>query len=452
MASITDHTAADQGPPNSLEAEQALIGCCLASPQGAELLCMAREPLELFYREAHKVIAGTILELSRDGAPTDVTTVHASLIRQQKSEYCGGRAYLLACWGTVGAYQLAPHYLRELERCRAARKLIQLGHDLEQAGYENPEDPARLAGQVLPMLDEIAAGIDDTRRSAEPIGEHVHNELLPRIRRLSEEGDAAGNGVLTGWQTFDRHWRPGGFMPGRVTVLQATRKAGKSTLGHHMTGQAGRAGLPVAVYSAEMSRDEVIIKLACIAAGLNAVYVERGMFRPGEEELFEVAASNIAKWPLYIEDERGRDVHGVIAWARRISGKQPLALLVIDYLQLLAPHLSRETMERNISDASRRLSTEAQRLNCHVLLLSQLNVQGFAKWSGQTNDDAHCNWSVTRVNERNGADAAGRYMRFALEQRFGKSGVVDKLFAFDGRTGRITESMYAAAAAREEPI
>jgi hypothetical protein len=104
------------------------------------------------------------------------------------------------------------------------------------------------------------------------------------------------------------------------------------------------------------------------------------------------------------------------------------------------PHIARETMERNISECSRRLLTMAQELDCHVLLLSQLNQQGFAKWSGQSNDDAHFNWSVVSCGPEGAPAADGTHLLFKVSQRFGHSGIVPRVYLRDGETGQVSET------------
>lgn len=425
--------------PENLEAEQCVLGACMIAAEPCSVLVGCKDPEGLFYREAHRHMAKAILSLHREGAPVDLRTVGATLHRIGVLETCGGSEYLTACIAAVPTAVHARRYLRELERCRSSREMIRVGDALRAAGLGNPENPSEMAQALAAELELATTPAGDFNRAVAPLGEHIERVVLPQVIGRVERGGAVG--VTTGWRVFDEHFRPGGFQPGRVTALMAGRKVGKSTLAAGLLTKAAKQGVPAAIYSGEMSQTEVALKVICQESGLPASAVELGRLTPFQREGFEAHAQAVSALPIYVDATRGKDVHGVLAWARRLKEARGVRFLVVDYLQLLTPHLARETMERNVSDATRRFIIAAQQLDMHVVLVAQMNVEGAAKWSGQTNDDAHMNWRVIRCNASGKADAEGEYFLFSVEQRFGRSGTVPRLYHLDGATGRVTETI-----------
>ena len=439
MASVAHDLTTQLTPPNDLEAEQCVIGACLYAPQPVEWLAACNNPETLFYREAHQQIVSAILHLWCDGAPVDVSTVGAELLRRGQLERNGGTAYLDACIATMPTPVHAKRYLGVLERCRCSREMIRLGSIITESGYANLEDPQAEALQLSSMLEVAANSAVDYERQIEPLGRHIERDFLPALEQ--QRSSSTIPGIPTGWPQFDRVHCPGGLQRGRVTALMAARKVGKSTIASHLALNAALHSFHVGLASLEMSRSEVALKMSAYLANLPAVDIALGRVDPGDWDRYCAAARRLAGLPIYVSDQRGVDVHRVIAWARRLKREHGLDMLIVDYLQLLEPHLdSRQSLERNVSDAARRFVVEAQRLDAHIVLLAQMNQEGFAKWSGQTNDDCHVNWRVLRTDHTGSPEPDGDYFKFHVEQRFGVSGVVPRLYRYYSATGRIEET------------
>jgi len=440
VSAIAYEPTTEQIAPRDLDAEQGVIAACLVAPQPVEWLAACNDPETLFYPEAHQQIVSAILHLWCESAPVDLNTVCAELRRRGQLEANGGAAYLLACINDLPTYTHAKRYLAVLERCRCSRAMIKLGHALQESGYANLEDPEAEALRLSASLEAAAGNAVDYVRQIEPIGEHMTRDLLPALEKQRAHRETIP-GIPTGWRRFDTDHCPGGLMRGRVTVLMAGRKTGKSTLAAHLALTAAQAGHNVGLYSLEMNRSEVGLKLACMHANVPTVKVALGNTRDHEWQSYRISSAAVAKLPIHVCDQRGVDVHRVISWARRLKRERGLDFLLVDYLQLLEPHLDkRQTMERNVSDAARRFVVEAQGLDAHVLLLAQMNQDGHAKWSGQTNDDAHLNWRVVRTDGHGEPDVDGEFFKFHLEQRFGRSGTVPVLYSYAAETGRIDET------------
>jgi len=438
-----------QEPPNDLEAEQCVIGACLYAPQPVEWLASCNDPEGLFYRELHKQIVSAIMHLWCEGLPVDIATVAAELLRRGQLEACGGKLYLEACVAEMPTPTHAKRYIAVLERCRCSREMIRLGNVIAESGYANLEDPQAEALKLAYSLEVAANSAVDYERQIEPLGRHIERDFLPAIEERI--GAETIPGIPTGWTEFDRTHCPGGLQRGRVTALMAARKVGKSTIATHLALNAALNSFKVGLASLEMSKSEVALKMSSWLSDIPAVDIALGRLREGEWNRYKAAARQLASLPIYVSDQRGVDVHRVIAWARRLKREHGLDMLIVDYLQLLEPHLdSRQSLERNVSDATRRFVVEAQRLDAHIVLLAQMNQEGFAKWSGQTNDDCHVNWRVARANEKGEPEVDGDYFKFHIEQRFGVSGVVPRLYRYHGATGKIEETNINPLPYREE--
>jgi replicative DNA helicase len=431
-------TIADKMPPQDLDAEQGLLGCCLIAAEPCSLLASVRNPTALFYMEAHRLIAEAAIALYQDGAPVDCVTVGAELRRRGKLEQVGGPEYLVAIVVGVPTSAHAKRYLDVLDRCRASRELIRLGYAALAAGFANPENPTAMAQVIAADMESETSLAGDFNLALAPLGDHIEGEVMPRVMDRAEAGGVPG--IMTDWPVFNDQFCSGGLQPGRVSVIMAKRKVGKSTIASRLSLLAAKQAFPTAIWSGEMSKTEVSLKMIAQESGLSATAIELGRLTPQQREDFELYAHRVAALPIYVNQTRGLTVHGVLAWARRMKAKRGIRLLVVDYLQLLSEHLKRETMERNISDATRRFIVAAQELDVHVILTAQMNADGFAKWSGQTNDDAHFNWRVVRCDDKGNDEAEGEYMAFSVEQRFGRSGTVPRLYRLHGTSGRIIET------------
>jgi replicative DNA helicase len=311
------------------------------------------------------------------------------------------------------------------------------------------EQPGTVALTMAAEVEAAATGAVDYERDIESLGKHVERDLTPILEQRRTETTPPG--ILTGWPEVDETYIQGGLQPGRVTVLMAARKTGKSTIAAHLALKAGQQGKVCGLYSLEMSRSEVGLKLIAQASGLPVLQTSLGRLDGHDWEQWRRTAEVVGAMNIYVNDRRGVQVYGVLSWARRLKRERGLDLLIVDYLQLVAPHLKGETMERNVSDVARQFVIDAQRLNCHVVLLAQMNMEGAAKWSGQTNDDAHCNWRVIRTDERGDPDPDGGYFKFHVEQRFGVSGTVPKLYTYDAANGRIEQSIHDVRPPRQLP-
>jgi len=333
-------------------------------------------------------------------------------------------------WG-----KLWREYAARLRDCASRRKARTI---LEQAflriSTPGPDDADAILRQAI---SDLSMARPEYSKPLTTVGEYIGNGLFAE---LQASRDTQG-GWKTGWTVFDREFLPRGFVPGRITVLMAPRKTGKSAVCAQLFGALGLAGARVALATLEMSQAEVAVRMISQQTAIASTRIELDELDEYEREQVTEQVRLFGGTSMVISDQRDRDIHGLLHWFRRVKEQFGLDVAFVDYLQLLRPHLSgRETMERNISDAFRKLLVGAQELGCHVICLSQLAPDGKAKWSGQTNDDAHFNWTIMRCNASGQPDPEGDSMKFLVSQRFGKSGLVPRVYAYHAESGYIQET------------
>lgn len=335
-------------------------------------------------------------------------------------------------------------YCERLRACSARSKAL-TALDTARRDLLTPGDAADVDAVLNTAQAKLGMIGPQATRPIQKAGVHIVTELVPAVMN----GDLTEVVCGTGWAAFDDEFLNGGFRRGRLSVVMAKRKTGKSTLLASVARESAKTNRRTGILSLEMNESEVSTRIVCAEAGIDTRAVERGKLPNEDRGVFRSAALAMSELPLYIKDTRGLSVHQALSWARSLKAQGGLDLLCIDYLQLFSDHLHRESRERNLSDATRRILVAAQELDCHIILLSQLNQEGQAKWSGQTNDDAHFNWRVVRVDQKASPDEEGDYWRFTVEQRFGRSGTVDRLYKPDLATGRITETNRGVRPAQE---
>lgn len=343
--------------------------------------------------------------------------------------------YLEALGDTgAGIGRMWPQYVGRLHDCKARRdaKAILL------RATEQVISPDSDADTILRQtISDLALTRPEQRRRMETLGSYMQDTLLSELF----DGQEKRSGYGSGWAVFDETFLPRGFVPGRTSVLMAKRKTGKSAIAAQLGGTLALAGASVAMATLEMSQAEMAVRMISQQSGLASTKVELGTLDDGEREFVTETVRNFAGTKLVVCDQRDRDVHQLMHWLRRVKEQFGLDVAIIDYLQLIRPHLhARETMERNVSDAFRQLLIGAQELDCHVICLSQIAEDGKAKWSAQTNDDAHLNWTVMRCDDNGSPAEDGEYLRFAISQRFGKSGTVPRLYQYLPEIGLILET------------
>jgi len=356
-------------PPQDLDAEQSVLGSILLDREAIFRVMKILRP-EDFYQESHRLVYSAILELTDQGQPADLITVTSFLRKTGSLERAGGTAYVASLANLVPVAANAEYYAYIVEEKALLRALIQLATRIANLGYEGSEG----AGQLLEQAERMIMDLH-TRRGGmafASIREIVFG-VLDRIQQACLHQEDI-TGVPTGFAELDR--LTGGLQKGDLIILAGRPSMGKTALGLTVAQHvAVRKKMPVAVFSLEMSKEQLVQRLICQEAMVDLHRVRTGQL--GEEDLARVtqAAGELAVCPLFIDDFSGITARQIRARCRELQFEKGLALVVIDYLQLMQGQGRVENRQQEIAGISRSLKGMAKELNLPVLALAQLSRQ-----------------------------------------------------------------------------
>ena len=355
-------------PPHDLDAEESVLGAMLVSANAIAIVSEVLQP-EDFYRRSHATIYETILRVYAEGGTVDSITLINSLQNQGQLDEVGGKAAVHTLASTVPAVANAHRYAEIVRDASTYRNLIRAGTLIAQLGYERLGEPQELVDQA----EQVVFGIADQRITSDffPIA-GLLNDSFERISQLHESGREI-TGVGTGFRKLDKI--TAGLQPSNLVILAARPGMGKTSLALNVAAHVGiREQLPVAIFTIEMSRDEVTQRLMCSEGKVDSSRLRTGKLAPEEWPKLTAACSHLQEAPIYIDDTAGITALEIKAKTRRLKARHPnLALVVIDYLQLMSGGARFENRVNEISHISRQLKLIARDLEVPVLALSQLS-------------------------------------------------------------------------------
>jgi replicative DNA helicase len=349
-------------PPHSVEAEQSVLGGLLLDIRVFDAAAGLLEAGD-FYRHEHRLIWDAIAEQALRGRGADVVTVFETLERIGKAEDAGGLVYLNQLAQSVPSASNVRRYAEIVRERSALRRIIAATDEAATAAFTKA-DPRE-------VIDALATKIAQLERA------HVRQEpkLLADVivRQLDRLNDIAEGNVEPAWPTgiptLDGYLN-GGMRPGRVYVLAARPKVGKSSFAQHLGLHFARRGLPVLMLSQEMPEGEVADRALSSAGEVNYSGLQRGKLSDSDWSAVSAAANDLRCVPFWIDDQAALKLGDICAKARMVKG---LKVLVVDYLQLSSGSGKGDNRNAEIEEISRGLKALAKDLGIAVLLLSQLN-------------------------------------------------------------------------------
>src|SRR5688572_5583327 len=359
-------------PPQNLEAEQSVLGAVLLSDTALPALIIdERLHPEDFYREAHGIVFAAMLDLHTGGEPVDALTLVEHLKQAGKLEEAGGRAAIDLLASSVPAVGHVRHYARIVRENAMLRRLLGAAYEIQARVHAHDAPPRELVDIAERSILEVAH--EDSRKDFRPVNDVLFAEL-DKLEALSREGKAV-TGTTSGFEDLDTI--TGGFQPGNLIILAARPSMGKSALMANFAENAALNGdgKSVALFSLEMSESELAQRFIASQASIKGDDLRKGKVPASRWGKIMEASNRLAKSPLYIDDSSDLSVLDVRAKARRLQQQHTdgLALIVIDYLQLMRGDGRTDNRVEQIGQISRGLKTLARELECPVVALSQLN-------------------------------------------------------------------------------
>ncbi|MHC4829508.1 MAG: replicative DNA helicase [Planctomycetota bacterium] len=355
----------DRVPPQNLEAEASVLGAIMLDNQS---VFDAQEKLrpEHFYKAANRIVYEVMLELTNRNHPVDLVILKDELTRRGQLEAIGGAAYLRELVETVPTAANISYYVDLVHDRALLRELIQVSTEIVKETYEN-EGPA---SEMLDHAEQKFFKVTETR----VVGTSKNMSELITAEFAKIEAGAGAKGQPTHLIDLDR--KTLGLKPAELTILAARPSMGKTSLATTiMRNVAVQDGALVVFFSLEVSANQVAQNMLCSHARVNSYSMRDGKLSRKEMEDLQRGAGDLFEAPIKIDDTAGLSIMELRARARKISRQDKIALIVVDYLQLMEGDRSRrsEGRQQEISQISRGLKQLARELNVPVVALSQLS-------------------------------------------------------------------------------
>jgi len=363
----TDPVAAlqDRLPPHDLAAEIALIGAMIIDPQVIGPVCMVLTSADAFYKEEHQILFKVLVELFEKNTPIDALVLHSTLRTQNLLEAAGGFDYLRQVLESVPSSANAEYYAAMVREKATLRRLISACTVSLKDCYESGESANVILDRSEKRIFDIAQ--QKITGAAEPLGK----VLVDTFEMLDRNTGEHISGVATGYVELDN--LTSGLQRGEMIVIAARPSVGKTALAMNIVEHVGvDLKKPCAVFSLEMSKQQLAQRMLCSRSGVDSHRLRRGMLSDQDREKLGYAVGELSEGNIFIDDSPGLTLMDLRTKGRRLKKEKGIEFIVIDYLQLMeAPR--EENRQQQISSISRGIKALARELDLPVVTLSQLN-------------------------------------------------------------------------------
>ena len=361
-------------PPNSLEAERSVLGAML---QDSNAVMQASERLtkEDFYQPAHQELFDAMIKLYREQSPVDMVTVDTELSRRGTLEGVGGTAYLIELSQYVPTTANVKAYISLVSEKSTLRRLIKAAQEISQECYSQ-QNPLQ---ETMNHAEKAIFDIVMNRSSGESLV-HVKNVLYNTYANIEELSRLKGkiSGVPTGFTALDNMLT--GLHGGELVILGARPSMGKTSLAMNIASYAAlNAGKSVAVFSLEMPREQIALRVLCSDAKVDMQKVRQGTLSGDDWVRLAKSIGPMSNAPLYIDDTAGITPSQLRSRCRRLMMDKGLDLIVLDYLGLMHADGKAENRQLEVSEISRSLKAIALELKVPVLACAQLSRASTAR-------------------------------------------------------------------------
>jgi len=353
-------------PPQNIEAEEAVIGSMLIE-QNAVISALEILKPEDFYKENHRIIFRQIAEMADKLEAVDLVTLAENLKNAGYLEKIGGAAELARLANFVPTAANVEYYARIVAEKSVLRRLIAASTEIAASAYDSQYE----VDEILDKAEETIFQISQGRTTQGYV--HLKDVLVETMEKLEYLASHKGNvvGLSSGFSDLDSI--TSGFQPSDLIILAARPSVGKTSLGLNIARNiAIREDCSVAVFSLEMSREQVAQRLLCSESAINSQKLRNGFLSDDEWRRLSIGLGRLGEAKIFIDDTPGISVMELRAKARRIKAEHGLGLVVVDYLQLMRTR-KQENRQQEISEISRSLKSLARELDVPIIAMSQLS-------------------------------------------------------------------------------
>lgn len=357
----------DKVPPQNLDAEQSTLGSMMidrgALERGVDIL----NPDD-FYREVHQTIFDALISLAEKGEPVDIVTVQEELRGRGQLDAVGGTEYLMALLDSVPTSANIEYYARIVEEKAILRRLIDACTQVVSLSHGQVEDVDSLVDQAERMLFQVSQ--KRLGQYFSPLSVLAH-QMFEKVEQQYKE-KAPISGLATGFHDLD--FLTSGLQPSDLIIVAGRPSMGKTAfsldIGRHVAIQSN---LPVAIFSLEMAKEQLALRLICSESRVDSHRLRTGYVQDKEWPLLAEGVGRLYTAPIFIDDSTDISSLQMRGKCRRLKAEHGLSLVIVDYLQLMQSHRRAENRNQEISEIARSLKGLARELRVPVIALSQLS-------------------------------------------------------------------------------
>ncbi len=357
-------------PPQTIESEKALLGALMIRPEGMGESVDVLSP-EAFYSEKHRILYRAMLALFNKNEPIDVESVRTCLSDQKQLVAIGGVSYLAELVSDVPAASNARHYAQQVQKKYMLRSLIDVGEYVAELGYDEGENLEETLDRAEKKIYEVTS--TPTLSKFTSLRETLA-AAWERFEYLQQHKDEL-RGIRTGFKDLDALLA--GLQKSDLIILAARPSMGKTSLALDIARQAAvQHQVTVGIFSLEMDAQQLVDRMVAAEANVNSWNLRIGRITNDEDfSRIRDAYDRLSQAPIFIDDQPANNILKMRAVARRLKKQHGLGLLVVDYLQLMAPTTARasDSLVQQVTEISRSLKHLARELDVPVLALSQLS-------------------------------------------------------------------------------
>ncbi len=366
----SEHNRSLRTPPHNVDAEKALLGAIILKPEVLHDILVEIYP-DSFYADKHRVIFEAISDIFSKGDPIDTVSIITKLKDLKQLDRVGGASYITELMETVPAAGNATYYASQVQNKSTLRNLIHAADDIAEIGYSDPESVDEALDQAEKKI--FTATQAPSAQKFRPIGTAL-TEAWERFEHLSENQDER-RGVPTGFEGLDNLLS--GFQKSDLIILAARPSMGKTTFALDIARNASlKYTASVGIFSLEMSDQQLVDRMLAAEAGVDSWKLRTGRLSNDDEyDSLQQAMSKLSKASIHIIDEAAMNIVKMRSAARRLKNEHGLDMLIVDYLQLMSPTLTKnsDSMVQQVTEISRSLKILARELEIPVVALSQLS-------------------------------------------------------------------------------
>lgn len=419
-------------PPQNLDAEQSVLGAMLIDKEAVLKVIEILKP-EDFYRDANGHIFEAIINLFDKGEAVDLITLSEELRQTGLLDQIGGIAYVAGLANSVPTSANVEYYAKIVEEKSLLRQMISVSTKMARLGYDADEEISILLDRAEQMVFEL------TQRKSQTGFVPLKTILMDTFERIEFLFQNKGNvtGISSGFTALDK--MTSGFQPSDLVIVAARPSMGKTAFCLNIAQYASlKKKHPVAVFSLEMSKEQLVTRMLCVEAMVDQQKLRTGELSDDDWQKLTRVAGPLAQAPLFIDDTPGISVMEMRAKCRRLKSEHGLSLIVIDYLQLMTGSKRTENRQQEISEISRSLKALAREMQAPVIALSQLSraveqrqdkkpMMSDLRESGSLEQDADIIMFIYRDEYYNPdtTDRPGRADIIIAKQRNGPVGTVE---------------------------